>query len=353
LPAVWPIAVPVLIGGVALYRLLPRPRATLVFGSGVLGALALLLAGVLVAHVEAVTPETVLFYAFSALAIISGTMLVTQKHPARAALSFALVILSTCGLFLLLGGSFLMAATIIIYAGAIIVTFLFVLMLAQQAGIDNADARSREPFLATCSGFLLLFLLLYLLQQSYGTGPIDHLVRRTREVKTLDSTEAMDRQVGEAGGPSQPEGLFSDYKSLFNSHGWKDLRDQVEDLELTWPGAKDGATLETRSEHLDRLEALAVQARGRLSWLQPDRKEPDPSAPPLSHYSGPPPTVAAEEVRRDDAGRPRLPADNPAYLGRSLFTDYLVPVELGGLLLLVAAVGAIAIAQRRPPERTA
>ena len=96
-----------------------------------------------------VAPETILFYVFSAIAIVVGVLLVTQRNPARAALSFALVVLSTCGLFLLLAAPFLMAATIIIYAGAIIVTFLFVLMLAQQEGFSDADDRSREPLLAT------------------------------------------------------------------------------------------------------------------------------------------------------------------------------------------------------------
>ena len=56
-----------------------------------------------------------------------------------------------------------MAATIIVYAGAIIVTFLFVIMLAQQVGPSDADARSREPFLATLTGFLLLAALIYVL----------------------------------------------------------------------------------------------------------------------------------------------------------------------------------------------
>ena len=56
-----------------------------------------------------------------------------------------------------------MAATIIIYAGAIIVTFLFVLMLAQQEGPSDADARSREPMLASAIGFVLLGALLYVL----------------------------------------------------------------------------------------------------------------------------------------------------------------------------------------------
>ena len=43
----------------------------------------------------------------------------------------------------------------------------------------------------------------------------------------------------------------------------------------------------------------------------------------------------------------QLPAENVADLGRSLFTDYLLAVELGGTLLLVATIGAIAIAGRR------
>jgi len=45
--------------------------------------------------------------------------------------------------------------------------------------------------------------------------------------------------------------------------------------------------------------------------------------------------------------RPALPAENVSALGRTLFTDYLLPVELAGTLLLVATVGAIAIAGRR------
>ena len=60
------------------------------------------------------------------------------------------------------------------------------------------------------------------------------------------------------------------------------------------------------------------------------------------------PITPTRELRRDPVtGMPQLPAENAAYLGRSLFTDYLLPVELGGFLLLVAAIGAIAIAQRR------
>ncbi len=64
-----------------------------------------------------------------------------------------------------------MAATIIIYAGAIVVTFLFVLMLAQQTGLDDADMRSREPLLASLTGFVLLGALLYVSSSPFRTGP--------------------------------------------------------------------------------------------------------------------------------------------------------------------------------------
>src|SRR6202007_2809329 len=110
------------------------------------------LAGWLLIRSGGLHADTVLFYAFSAVALVGGALLVTQRNPVHAALSFALVVLSTCGLFLLQAAPFLMAATIIVYAGAIIVTFLFVIMLAQQEGRSDADQRTREPFLASLAG---------------------------------------------------------------------------------------------------------------------------------------------------------------------------------------------------------
>ena len=114
-----------------------------------------------------------LFYAFSGIAILGAGLMLAQHNPVRAALSFALVVLSTCGLFLLLSAPFLMAATIIIYAGAIIITFLFVIMLAQQIGMTSADQRSREPFLASLAGFVLLACLLVVLKGNYDVNNYD------------------------------------------------------------------------------------------------------------------------------------------------------------------------------------
>src|SRR5262249_40455415 len=165
--SLWPLWLPLVAGGLAVFWLLPRPRAYPVFWGALAGALALLLAGGLIVRTEVLTVESALFYLFAGLAVVSGVLLATQGNPAPPARAFAVVVLSACGLFLLLAAPFLMAATTIIYAGAIVVTFLFVLMLAQQEGPSDADARSREPLLATVTGFVLLAALLYVLQVSY------------------------------------------------------------------------------------------------------------------------------------------------------------------------------------------
>src|ERR1700722_1163027 len=123
----WRAVLPLVLGAIALYLLLPKPRKRpVVFGAS-LGVLAVVLGGILLFRYGlAPLPERVLFWCFSMLAILGGGAMLTQRNPARAAISFTLVVMNVCGLFLLQGAPFLMAATIIIYAGAIIVTFLFV-----------------------------------------------------------------------------------------------------------------------------------------------------------------------------------------------------------------------------------
>jgi NADH:ubiquinone oxidoreductase subunit 6 (subunit J) len=355
-PTWWGIVLPLLLGAAAIFLLLPRPRAFPVLWGALLGIAALLVAGFTLVRAGVLTedtaPEVVLFYAFSAVAIISGTLLVTQHNPARAALSFALVVLSTCGLFLLLAAPFLMAATVVVYAGAIVVTFLFVIMLAQPAGLSDADARSREPLLSVATGFVLLGALLYVLQLTYGTDDIDRLLRRTRAAAAHNDTREIAAAVGTAG---TAESLFKGYKAFVNAHGWPDLLQQVNAHEAKW-AADDSA--EAMQQTLEALATTGVEARERLGSLRPPGYfggAAESPHPPLSNLSGPPPTVPPGELRRDDnTGRPQLPHENSTYLGRSLFTDYLLPVELGGTLLLVAAIGAIAIAHRRgSDERSA
>jgi NADH-quinone oxidoreductase subunit J len=277
------------------------------------GGVAMVLANSLLFHKSGIWAETVLFYSFAAVAVVGGLLLVTQSNPVYAALSFALVVLSTCGLFLLNGAPFLTAATIIIYAGAIVVTFLYVIMLAQQSGLDDADLRSREPLLACVAGFVLLASLVGVLHRTFDQSELDSLhgeLDRLAQVKTpKDVSDVLgEPKIGESGLK-----LADRLRRYFPDTG-DDARNFAANIEL----ARIRMKVETLREE-------ATKARQAIDQLKAGYGTVAPSA---------------------SAGG-KLPPENVAGLGVALFTDYLVPVELAGVLLLVATIGAIAIAGRR------
>ena len=109
---------------------------------------------------------TLHFYLLATLTCASGFMVITSRKPIYSALWFGLVLLGTASLFLLIGAQFLAAATIIVYAGAILVTLLFVVMLAQQAGASHYDHFSHEPSLASLSFFFTIWSLFAALKQT-------------------------------------------------------------------------------------------------------------------------------------------------------------------------------------------
>jgi NADH-quinone oxidoreductase subunit J len=342
LVALGPLVIPLLAGALAVYLLLPRPRPYPTWWGAGLGTVALALCGVWIVRVGVVSAESVLFWCFSGIAVIAGVLLIAQNNPARAALSFTLVVLCTCGLFLLLAAPFLMAATIIIYAGAIVVTFLFVLMLAQQEGPSDADWRSREPLLATLTGFVLLGAILYVLKVGTDTHDFDVLLAETQ--KALDQPTPEQRNALVDG--STPT-LFTRYEKVLEVRGMEDIRVRVtNDAGVAWSMGQE-------QQALERLLALGREARARVGGLPlASGVQRVLDERPLSNLSGPAANVPPEKMRRDPAGLPRMPAENAAYLGKSLFTDYLLPVELGGILLLVAVIGSIVIAHRHE-EKTA
>lgn len=100
-------------------------------------------------------PVCYTFHLLAFVSLASAVMMITSRNPVYSALWFALVLLSNSGLYLLQGAEFLSAATIIVYAGAIVVTFLFVIMLAQPSGAARYDRVSREPFLSSLTGLIL------------------------------------------------------------------------------------------------------------------------------------------------------------------------------------------------------
>jgi NADH-quinone oxidoreductase subunit J len=81
--------------------------------------------------------SAIFFLIFAVLAVFCGVNLVVQTHPISSALSLIGVMGSLAVLYLQLGGEFIAAAQIIVYAGAIMVLFVFVIMLL-NAGAETA-----------------------------------------------------------------------------------------------------------------------------------------------------------------------------------------------------------------------
>ncbi len=158
-------------GAVAVYLLLrPGPLPIKVVGTLLgLGAGAWILkesAVALAAAGDEAGGAGPFFVLFSLIAIASAVRMITHHRPLYSALYFVMVVLSSAGLFLLLEAEFMAFALVIVYAGAILITYLFVLMLAQQTpetddhgGQPEYDRVPREPAAAVVVGFVLFALL--------------------------------------------------------------------------------------------------------------------------------------------------------------------------------------------------
>ncbi len=200
--------------------------------------------------------EDVILYCFSLLAIAGGLAFIVAREPVHAALGFATAVLSACGVLFMQQAYFVAAATIIVYAGATIIIFLFVLMFAQQTHLKPYDVLLTRPALAAIIGTALV-------------------------------------------------------------------------ITITWSVAEEGEILPLKID-VSRPNSLAGQ---------PALGGGDPPVPILGAVSSESP-MSPEEAAR-------FVPSKTAGLGRAMYTDYLMAVELAGTVLLVATVGAIVLAQKQ------
>jgi NADH-quinone oxidoreductase subunit J len=96
----------------------------------------------------------ILFLAFGAIAVAGAINLLAQTHPINSALSLITVMAALAGEYLLLGAEFVAAVQVIVYAGAIMVLFVFTIMLL-NAGVEERTEGSRVAVLFGIPGVLL------------------------------------------------------------------------------------------------------------------------------------------------------------------------------------------------------
>ena len=154
-------------------------------------------------------PETLTFYLLSGLAIGASALVIGQRNPMYSVLMLIASFGALAGLYIQLDAPFVAVAQIIIYAGAIMVLFLFVVMLLNASKEDGADWDQAHPLrlpavtrLGSMLAVLLVVQLAWALMEAGGIGgPVSG--------ETGSETVSSVRQLGRV--------LFTDYVFAFEA----------------------------------------------------------------------------------------------------------------------------------------
>src|SRR6202521_1520181 len=101
----------------------------------------------------------IIFFVLAAMCVTGAISLIFQRHPIHSALSLIVVMVSLAGLYLLMGAEFVAAVQIIVYGGAIMVLFVFVIMLLnagveEHANLSKLAGIAGIPLTVALAGFI-------------------------------------------------------------------------------------------------------------------------------------------------------------------------------------------------------
>jgi NADH-quinone oxidoreductase subunit J len=120
-----------------------------------------------------VTPvaTTFFFYLLALTAIVSAVAVITRRNPVHAALSLIVTLLSLAGLYLMLYAPFVAGVQIVLYAGGIMVLFLFVIMLVNLEKNIREYQWNKQWMVGTIAAVALGGLLLFVVYRGYDIFP--------------------------------------------------------------------------------------------------------------------------------------------------------------------------------------
>jgi NADH-quinone oxidoreductase subunit J len=110
--------------------------------------------------------EVLIFYAIAAVAVGSGVLVVTMRNIVHAVIFLALFLLSIAGIYASLRFDFLVVVQVFIFVGAVIVLFLFIVMLTFKVADFSQTMSNRQKGLAFWASSGLLFLLFFALAKT-------------------------------------------------------------------------------------------------------------------------------------------------------------------------------------------
>jgi NADH-quinone oxidoreductase subunit J len=325
------------IGAVGVAMALPRRSKVnpqmlggLIAAAGVGGLIAIL------ALVAGADRPNLFFYIFAFIALGSALRVITHPRPIYSALYFILSILASAGLYLLLEAEFMTFALVIIYAGAILITYLFVIMLATTAPSDEGyeiledyDAVAREPIVSTFAGFLLLAIMTSWF--SVGVPSLPEPGARSADAALAALPLKVRAAFDEVGLLEYAEdslvaftpGVAGSYYDADTRQAQLLLSDPSDFRELL----RNARAIERGDDLSEDVEALAPDA---LALIQTDpTTRPDGSVVVLVAFPD------------------SLYARNVESVGMELVGGHPLSLEMAGVILLLAMLGAVVLARKR------
>ncbi|MEL6979059.1 MAG: NADH-quinone oxidoreductase subunit J [Pseudomonadota bacterium] len=187
------------------------------------------------------------FYMFSSIAVISALMVVIARNPVRAVLWLILAFFSAAGLFLLLGAEFLAMILVIVYVGAVMVLFLFVVMMLDVDFAELRQGMSQYLPLGAVIGLILLIQIALVVGSWVASGDAVAL-RLNPSPDGVDNTKALGLII------------YDDYALLFQLSGLILLVAMIGAIALTLR-QRDGVKRQNPVAQMHRSREEAVQLK--------------------------------------------------------------------------------------------
>jgi NADH-quinone oxidoreductase subunit J len=133
------------------------------------------------------TLELILFALFAVLALVSSVLMITRKNAVISAVFLILNFFALAGLYLLLNAQFIAVVQIIVYAGAIMVLFLFVLMLLNQRS-EESLLKNKRPLkiFAIIISAIVLFQIVYIIFFSKPSASLTPVLQKSVQSGTIE-----------------------------------------------------------------------------------------------------------------------------------------------------------------------
>jgi NADH-quinone oxidoreductase subunit J len=133
-----------------------------------------------------ITPQLAIFLILAAVAVAGAVSLILQRHPIHSALSLVVVMVSLALMYLLQGAEFIAAVQIIVYAGAIMVLFIFVIMLLNAGEEERTNLSRLAKYVGVPLGSVFLVEVAYWIGRAtlrLGSAPPEAV--STRDLSSL------------------------------------------------------------------------------------------------------------------------------------------------------------------------